>query len=127
MAIKKGDIVKGKVEKLTNFGAFVNLGNNRTGLVHISEVDSSYVEDISDFLKEGQKIKVKVLAIKDGGKIDLSIKAIKKKKKKKKITGSLNLESQKHDSGKFEDKITNFLKSSEERQNAINKRLNDRK
>ena len=67
-------IVEGKVTGITKFGAFVDLENGKTGMVHISEVAPTYVNDIKDHLKEGQTVKVKILAISDDGKISLSIK-----------------------------------------------------
>lgn len=69
-----GDVLEGKVTGLTNFGAFVDIGGGKTGMVHISEVSNSYVKDIKECLKEGQEVKVKVLTISDEGKISLSIK-----------------------------------------------------
>jgi len=69
-----GDVLEGKVTGLTSFGAFVELGGGKTGMVHISEVSNSYVKDIKECLKEGQEVKVKVLSISDEGKISLSIK-----------------------------------------------------
>ena len=74
MQLEVGKIVEGKVTKITNFGAFVNLGDGVTGMVHISEVASTYVKEISDYLKENQIVKVMVLNIGDDGKIGLSIK-----------------------------------------------------
>lgn len=71
-----GQILEGKVTGLTNFGAFISLPENKTGMVHISEVSSSYVNDIHDFLKEGQDVKVKIIDISDAGKISLSIKKV---------------------------------------------------
>ncbi len=69
-----GEILDGKVTGLTNFGAFISLPENKTGMVHISEVASTYVSDIHDHLKEGQAVKVKVIDITPEGKISLSIK-----------------------------------------------------
>ena len=76
--IKVGDVLDGRVTGLTNFGAFVSLPENRTGMVHISEVASSFVNDISEFLKEGQDVRVKVIEINEAGKIGLSIKQVEK-------------------------------------------------
>lgn len=73
MAIEEGAILEGTIVNITNFGAFIDL-DGKTGLVHISEVADTYVKDIKDFLKEGDKIKVKVLKVEDSGKISLSIK-----------------------------------------------------
>ncbi len=74
MQLEVGAIVDGKVTGITNFGAFVELPEGKTGLVHISEVASTFVKEVKDYLKEGQEVKVKVLSITDGGKIGLSIK-----------------------------------------------------
>lgn len=69
-----GEILEGKVTGLTNFGAFISLPENHTGMVHISEVASTYVSDIHEFLKDGQDVKVKVIDVTPEGKISLSIK-----------------------------------------------------
>lgn len=69
-----GAILEGKVTGLTAFGAFVSLPDGKSGMVHISEVSSSFVKDIKDFLKEGQTVKVKVVGISEEGKISLSIR-----------------------------------------------------
>lgn len=74
MQIEAGTIVEGKVTGLTNFGAFLSLPDNKTGMVHISEVAPTYVKEIRDYLSENQVVKVKVLEISEGGKISLSIK-----------------------------------------------------
>ena len=70
-----GSVVEGKVTGITKFGAFVALPEGRSGLVHISEIAYSYVNDVKDHLKEGEQVKVKVIGIKDG-KISLSMKAL---------------------------------------------------
>ncbi len=69
-----GTIVEGKVTGITKFGAFVELADGAVGMVHISEIARTYVNDISEHLKEQQMVKVKVLNISDDGKISLSIK-----------------------------------------------------
>lgn len=69
-----GAIAEGTVIRIADFGAFVQLTAGETGLVHISEVDRNYVRNIRDHLHEGDKVTVKVVAIKEDGKIDLSIK-----------------------------------------------------
>ncbi|CAM2835425.1 S1 domain-containing RNA-binding protein [Fructilactobacillus fructivorans] len=74
MAIKVGEKVTGKVSGITNFGAFIDLGDHKTGLVHISEVSDGYVKDIHDILSVGDEVTVKVLSIGDDGKIGLSIR-----------------------------------------------------
>ncbi len=74
MELTVGSILEGKVKTITKFGAFVVLPNNSTGMVHISEVANTYVNDIREHLKEGQSVRVKVLQIDGAGKISLSIK-----------------------------------------------------
>ena len=74
MQLDVGKIVEGKVTGITNFGAFIDLGEGKTGMVHISEVSAGYVKEIADHLKEGEQVKVKVLKVGDDGKISLSIK-----------------------------------------------------
>jgi S1 RNA binding domain protein len=70
----EGDVVTGKVVKLQDFGAFVQIDEETTGLVHISEVDREFVDNIHAYLTEGQEVQVKVVGIKDDGRVDLSIK-----------------------------------------------------
>lgn len=68
-----GNILEGKVTTITKFGAFVSLGNGKSGLVHISEIANTFVNDVHDYLQEGQTVKVLVISNNDG-KINLSIK-----------------------------------------------------
>ena len=71
--IQTGEILEGKVTSITKFGAFVSLENRRSGLVHISEIANTFVNDVHDFLQEGQTVRVLVLST-ENGKINLSIK-----------------------------------------------------
>lgn len=73
MSIEVGMILEGKVSGITKFGAFVDLPESKTGMVHISEVAPTFVSEINDFVKMGQTVKVKVLSV-ENGKISLSIK-----------------------------------------------------
>ena len=61
MELTVGTILEGKVKSITNFGAFVSLPENKTGMVHISEVANAYVSDIRQHLTEGQDVKVMVI------------------------------------------------------------------
>ena len=78
MELTVGTILDGKVKSITNFGAFVALPENKTGLVHISEVANAYVSDIRQHLTEGQDVKVVVINT-ENGKINLSIKRLEPK------------------------------------------------
>ena len=77
MSIEVGSKVQGKVTGITNFGAFVELPDGKTGLVHISEVADNYVKDINEHLKVGDEVEVKVMNVEADGKIGLSIRKAK--------------------------------------------------
>lgn len=74
MNVEVGVISKGKVTGVKNFGAFVRLEDGKSGLVHISEVSGTYVEDIATYLKEGQEVDVKIIGVDANGRMNLSIK-----------------------------------------------------
>ncbi|AVX19295.1 MAG: S1 RNA-binding domain-containing protein [Bacillota bacterium] len=107
MAIAVGSIVEGVVTGITNFGAFVQLPDGQTGLVHISEVAHTYVKDVRDFLKEGDTVRVKVLNVDDRGKIGLSIKQTQEAPERA---------DRKRSQISFEERLARFLKDSDERQ-----------
>ena len=74
MDFKVGDIVEGKITTITTFGVFADIGDGKSGMVHISEVARNYVNDIKEHVKVNDVVKMKVLNIGDDGKISLSIK-----------------------------------------------------
>ncbi len=78
MELTVGAIVEGKVKSITNFGAFISLPENQTGLVHISEVANAFVSDVRQHLTEGQDVKVMVIGT-ENGKVNLSIKRLEPK------------------------------------------------
>jgi len=117
MSIDVGSIVEGKVTGITNFGAFVELSNGQTGLVHISEVADAYVKDIKDYLKESDIVKVKVINISDG-KIGLSIKQANPSSSRR---ANDRGNSRRRPNLDFEERLMRFLKDSEERQSALRK------
>ena len=78
MELTVGTILEGKVKSITNFGAFISLPENKTGMVHISEVANAYVSDIRQHMAEGQDVKVVVIG-NENGKINLSIKRLEPK------------------------------------------------
>lgn len=108
MAIAVGSIVEGVVTGITNFGAFVELPEKITGLVHISEVADAYVKDVRDYLKEQDHVKVKVIHVDEKGKIGLSIKQANPSPKVTK--------ERRQPTVSFEDKLAKFIKDSDERQ-----------
>ena len=120
MAMEAGSIVEGKVTRITNFGAFVELAEGKVGLIHISEVADVYVNDVHDFLNEGDTVQVKIVNI-DGNKIALSLKQAKAKPQesdgqqfKQNRRGDFR-KPQRQLSASFEDKLSKFLKDSDER------------
>ena len=120
MAMEAGSIVEGKVTRITNFGAFVELEEGKVGLIHISEVADVYVNDVRDFLSEGDKVQVKVVGI-DGNKIALSLKQAKPKPPESEVQSFKQnrrgdfRKPQRQLSASFEDKLSKFLKDSDER------------
>ena len=74
MQLQVGMVTEGKVTGITKFGAFVALPDGKSGLVHISEIANTFVNDVHDYVQDGQTVKVKVIGIGDDGKINLSIK-----------------------------------------------------
>ncbi|MEH7115162.1 S1 domain-containing RNA-binding protein [Neobacillus niacini] len=127
MSIEVGSKLQGKVTGITNFGAFVELPDGLTGLVHISEVADNYVKDINDHLKVGDQVEVKVINVGKDGKIGLSIKkAIDKPETQQRSHSHSNSHSQRPRQNRsndrnaprvetFESKMAKFLKDSEDR------------
>lgn len=132
MSLEVGSIVEGQITGITKFGAFVALPENKTGLIHISEVSNAYVKDVHDFLKEHDKVKAKVVSIDPKGKISLSIKQLEAPAPEK--VEEKHFQTQNEDRPKrpfnpnprsqspkamgpvsFEDKLSKFLKDSDDR------------
>jgi polyribonucleotide nucleotidyltransferase len=76
--IEPGQVFEGKVIKIMNFGAFVSLTPGRDGLVHISQLSNERVENVTDVVKEGETVKVKVLEVDKQGRVRLSMKEVDK-------------------------------------------------
>ncbi len=137
MLVEVGNIVDGKVSGITNFGAFVQLSDGKTGLVHISEIADEYVKDIKDHLVENQEVRVKVLST-DKGKISLSIKkAVDSKKTLKTNSGTASGNSvppAEADWGRsagtdlsFEDRLAKFMKDSDEKMHDLKKSFDSKR
>jgi S1 RNA binding domain protein len=105
--LEVGAVVEGTVQRITPYGAFLQLEDGRLGLVHISEIDRNYVRDVREHLRENDKVQAKVVAIKEDGKIDLSIKALQDPPPRP-------LKRQRDP--EFEQKLKRFMRQSEERQ-----------
>ena len=117
MAIEVGSVVEGKITRITNFGAFVELEDDRSGLIHISEVANEYVNDVSDFLHEGEMVQAKVVSIDPNGRVALSIKRMKPpvQEAENKPARATKPKPNRKLSASFEDKLSKFLKDSDER------------
>ncbi|SFD73335.1 S1 RNA binding domain protein [Lentibacillus persicus] len=115
MSIEVGSKLQGKVTGITNFGAFVEIEEGKTGLVHISEVADSYVKDINEHLSVGDEVTVKVINVEKDGKIGLSIKKAKDKPPRQKNNNN------RQRSESFESKMNKFLKDSDERMASLKK------
>ena len=118
MQIEVGNIVEGKITGVTNFGAFVQMDGGKTGLVHISEIALDYVKDINDFVKVGDKVKVKVVSVEPKGKISLSIKKVLEEEKAKAMSrpADVAMFTNKADTNmSFEDKMNKFKLDSDEK------------
>jgi S1 RNA binding domain protein len=123
MLVEVGNIVEGRVSGITNFGAFIQLPEGKTGLVHISEIAEEYVKDIKNHLKENQEVKVRVLSM-DNGKISLSIKkAIEHKTAPRANRPPVEIDWSRgaNEGASFEDRLSKYMKDSDERMHDLKK------
>ena len=125
MQLNVGEIIEGKITGITNFGVFVDIGEGKSGMVHISEVSNTFVNDINEILKVGDTVKAKILNISDDGKIALSIKKTQERPKKQskerkpfsqpKPDGSYTWTPRKSEPASFEEMMNQFKQSSDEK------------
>src|SRR5699024_10305907 len=118
MSIEVGIKVIGKVTGITNFGSFVKIEDEKSGLEHTSEVADRYVTDINDYLSVADEVKVKVINIEEDGKIGLSIKKAKDRPSRKRNQERMD---------SFEAKMNRFLKDSEDRLASLRKHTESRR
>jgi S1 RNA binding domain protein len=105
--LEVGAVVEGLVHRITPYGAFLQLEDGKVGLVHISEIDRNYVRNVEEHLRLNDRVQAKVVAIKEDGKIDLSIKALQDPAPRMERRGK---------DPEFEQKLKRFMRQSEERQ-----------
>lgn len=147
MSIEVGSVVEGVVTGITNFGAFVELPGGKVGLIHISEVADVYVRDVKDFIKEQDKVKVKVLTVDERGKIGLSIKQLQEPKPVQQVqsrqgfasgtnykpaprrtpANDFRRQNRFNAAPSFEDKLSRFLKDSDERLTDLKKNTDSKR
>ena len=113
--LETGKIVEGKVKSIAAFGAFVELEGGVQGLVHISEISFGYVKEVSDHLKVGDKVKVKILAEGKNGRLDLSIKQAMPKQTAPKQPKPEYRPAPADTKMSFEDMLSKFKKESDEK------------
>ena len=135
MQLEIGAVTEGKVTGITKFGAFVEIKKGVTGLVHISEISKSYVEDISKVLKIGDIVKVKILS-RDDKKLNLSIKKAQENLEQDKEADTIEKKSFKEQNknkekeevnSAFEDMLAKFKKNSEEKMSDIRRNLDGKR
>jgi S1 RNA binding domain protein len=107
-----GSILTGKVVGITRFGAFVSLPDERSGLVHISEISNTFVNDVREHLTEGQEVTVKLVSIDKDGRINLSIKKAREQPRFHSARSAGGPQT-------FEDKLKAFMSDSESKQSDI--------
>ena len=128
MHLEVGTIVEGKVTRITNFGAFVDIPGGKSGMIHISEISADFVKDIKDYLKIGQVVRAKVINVNEKNEIALSIKKLMPQKsamQKSKLVNSLEKldrrsrpdiqNDKKRHSISFEEMLATFKHKSEEK------------
>lgn len=133
MELNIGSVYPGKVTGITKFGVFVELEKGTTGLVHISEVSTGFVNDLNDFVKIGDAVNVKVLSI-DGNKISLSIKRAEEQQKRSNPRSSRPLQvfdgikkPKSNGPMSFEDMMAQYKQSSDEKFSDLKRKNGDMK
>ena len=110
-----GSVLAGKITGITKFGAFVTFAPGESGLVHISEIANSYVNDVSEHLKEGQEVRVKVIGIDKSGRINLSIKAALAER----VAVPVKRPVQRDAEPSFEEKLKRFMQDSDSKMSGV--------
>ncbi len=145
MQLTVGEIVEGKITAVKDYGVFVDLGDGKTGMVHISEVAHTYVSEIRDYVKENEQVKVKVISVSEDGKINLSIKKAEPRPERTEKTerkerrafvpkappaepdGSYVWTAKKSEASSFEDMMSKFKQTSDEKFSDLKRKNPDAK
>ena len=128
MGLEVGVISNGKVTSITKYGAFVALEGGNSGMVHISEISHTFVNDINEHLKVGQEVKVKVIAIDEKGRLSLSIRKAEPapSRPQQSFQSPAASSPQKPTEMSFEDKLKQFMQDSDSKISGI-KQYSDRR
>src|SRR5207302_9715183 len=106
LSLEPAQLLEAILMKITHYRPVVEHPDGKSGLVHIAEIADTYVKDVRDYLKEQDKVKVKVLGYNDKGKLDLSVKqALDPAERQSRVRAKAS----------FDEKLAKFLKESEER------------
>ena len=136
MQLEVGAILEGKVTGITKFGAFVELPEHKTGMVHISEVAPVFVKEIRDYVQENQVVKVKVLSIGQDGKISLSMKKAveppprnesKPAVRMSSRPGNYEWQKRTESGGSFEDMMSRFKQTSDEKMSDLRRCMDSKR
>lgn len=130
MQLEVGSIVNAKITGVTNFGAFAQTEDGKTGLIHISEVAVDYVKNIEDFVKVGDIVKVKVISCEPKGKMSLSIKKVIEEERAKAASRPAIVdvfEKPSTENLSFEDKMNKFKQDSDERMLTLRRNLDSKR
>lgn len=119
MSFEVGQVVEGKVVKITKFGAFVELAEGKQGLIHISQISQNFVKNVEDYLKVGDIVKAQVREVKSDGRVNLSMKDLDR-------VGQSDLQIQRGANPAFEKMLKSYLRASEESQSDLKRRLDGR-
>lgn len=118
MSVAVGEVLDGTIEDVMDYGAFVKLESGDKGLVHISEISKTFVKDIHTVVKNGDKVRAKVISINENGKVALSIKKAVENNKKEIEKPAVNT---------LDDMLSKFLKDSDERQLDLKRSLESKR
>ncbi|MBN2097339.1 MAG: S1 RNA-binding domain-containing protein [Candidatus Omnitrophica bacterium] len=112
---KIGDVVEAEITKITDFGAFVKINGQDSGLIHISQISNDFVKDITQYLKVGDRVKARVFKLGPGKKIDLTLKKATSERPQQKNNFGFK-------SSDFEEKLKKFLQQSQQSLTQVKKR-----
>ena len=127
MELEVGSVVAGKVTGITKFGAFVTVAPGKSGLVHISEIASTYVNDVRDYLVDGQEVIVKIIGVDKTGRMNLSMKAAANvPAEEPRVQILLTKPDKANTEPSFEDKLKRFMQDSDSKISSL-KRNSDKK
>ena len=119
MLLEIGEILAGKVTGITKFGAFVSIAPGKSGLVHISEITSTYVNDVREHLTEGQDVTVKIIGMDQSGRLNLSIKAAAEPPQTPQHRRLQSKQTEDVTEPSFEDKLKRFMQDSDSKMSSL--------